>query len=35
VSPIFAALSGVGFFAALLIMAGRFVMTRPGRPRRS
>ncbi len=33
VSPVFPALSGVGFFVAFLIVAGRFVMTRPGRKR--
>ena len=31
VSPVFAALSGAGFLAAFLIMAGRFILTRPGR----
>jgi hypothetical protein len=31
VSPIFAWLSGAGFFVALVIMATRFVLTRPGR----
>jgi hypothetical protein len=30
---VFAALSGAGFFVAFIIMAGRFVMTRPGRKR--
>ena len=33
VSPVFAALSGVGFFLAAVIMATRFVMTRPRRRR--
>jgi hypothetical protein len=33
VSPVFAALSGAGFFVAFLIMAGRFIITRPGRHR--
>jgi hypothetical protein len=33
ISPVFAALSGAGFFAAFLIMAGRFILTRPGRQR--
>ena len=31
ISPVFAALSGAGFLAAFLIMAGRFIPTRPGR----
>jgi hypothetical protein len=31
VSPVFAALSGAGFFAALLIVGVRFLLTRPGR----
>ncbi|HEY3810757.1 MAG TPA: hypothetical protein VGL49_04915 [Acidimicrobiales bacterium] len=31
VSPVFAALSGAGFFVALVIMATRFVLTRPRR----
>jgi hypothetical protein len=30
---VFAALSGAGFFVAFLIMAGRFILTRPGRKR--
>jgi len=30
VSPVFAVLSGVGFFVALLIAAARFFVTRPG-----
>jgi hypothetical protein len=29
VSPVFAALSGAGFFVALLIMGVRFLLTRP------
>jgi len=33
VSPVFAALSGAGFFVAFVIMASRFVLTRPGRTR--
>ena len=33
VSPVFPALSGGGFFVALVIMASRFVMTRRGRRR--
>ena len=31
VSPVFAALSGVGFFVALLIAGVRFLLTRPGK----
>jgi len=31
VKPLFAMLSGAGFFLALVIMAGRFLMTRPKR----
>ena len=33
ISPVFAALSGAGFFVALVMMATRFVMTRPRRRR--
>jgi hypothetical protein len=33
ISPVFAALSGAGFFVALVIMATRFVLTRPRRRR--
>jgi hypothetical protein len=33
VSPVFAALSGAGFFVALVIMGTRFVLSRPGRKR--
>ena len=32
VSPVFAALSGAGFFVALLIMGVRFVLSRPPKP---
>ena len=31
VSPVFAALSGAGFFVALVIVVVRFLLTRPGR----
>ena len=31
VSPVFAALSGAGFFIALIIIGVRFLLTRPGR----
>lgn len=31
VSPVYAALSGAGFFVALCIMAGRWILTRPRR----
>jgi hypothetical protein len=34
ISPVFAALSGAGFFVALVIMATCFVLTRPRRRRR-
>ena len=35
ISPVFPALSGAGFFVALVIMASRFVMTRPRRRQRA
>jgi Ca2+/Na+ antiporter len=31
VNPVFALLSGIGFFLVLVIMVGRFVATRPNR----
>lgn len=34
VSPVFAILSGIGFFIALVIVIGRLVITRPGGPDR-
>jgi hypothetical protein len=34
VDPIFAMLSGVGFFVAVVILVAQFVLTRPGRRRR-
>jgi hypothetical protein len=35
ISPVFPALSGAGFFLALVIMTTRFVMTRPRRRQRA